>query len=90
MTSYDDKLHTIGAEYMVGLNDGTVLNKIVFEGYKMFNGKQIMCFRTLEKDSIVTVNPSYHSFTIENCDMEMNEVLYREMNESINKSQKEN
>jgi len=44
MTSYDDKLHTIGAEYMVGLNDGTVLNKIVFEGYKMFNGKQIMCF----------------------------------------------
>jgi hypothetical protein len=50
----------------------------------MFNGKQIMCFRTLEKDSVVTVNPSYHSFTIENCDIKMNEVLYREMNESIN------
>ena len=82
MTSYDDKLHTIGAEYMVGLNDGTVLNKIIFEGYKMFNGKQIMCFRTLDKDSIVTVNPSYHSFTIENCGIEMNE--------SINKTQKEN
>ena len=87
MTSYDDKLHTIGAEYMVGLNDGTVLNKIVFEGYKMFNGKQIMCFRTLEKDSVVTVNPSYHSFTIENSNIEMNEVIYREMNE--NKTQKE-
>ena len=84
MTSYDDKLHTIGAEYMVGFNDGTVLNKIVFEGYKMFNGKQIMCFRTLEKYSVVTVNPSYHIFTIENFDIKMNEVLYREMNESIN------
>ena len=47
----------------------------------MFNGKQIMCFRTKDKDSVVTINPSYHSFTIENSDLEMNEVLYREMNQ---------
>jgi|TARA_R110000824_G_scaffold84768_1_gene211184 hypothetical protein len=81
MQSYDDKLHTHGAEYIVGLNDGTVLKDIIFEGYKMFNGKQIMCFRTKDKDSVVTINPSYHSFTIENSDLEMNEVLYREMNQ---------
>ena len=90
MQSYDDSLHTTGAEYIVGLNDGTVFKEIIFEGYKMFNGKQIMCFRTKKEDSAITVNPSYHSFTIENCGIEINEVLYREMNESTNKTQKEN
>jgi len=89
MQSYDDNLHTTGAEYIVGLNDGTIFKEIIFEGYRMFNGKQIMCFRTKKEDSVVTVNPSYHSFTIESSDMEMNEVLYREMNETPNKTQKE-
>ena len=73
MQSYDDSLHTTGAEYIVGLNDGTVFKEIIFEGYKMFNGKQIMCFRTKKEDSAITVNPSYHSFTIENSNIEMNE-----------------
>ncbi len=82
MNSYDDNVLTEGAEYIVGLNDGTTFREIIYEGKKMINGKPILCFRTKKSDSLITINPSYHSFTVENPDIEMNEVLYRQAQES--------
>ena len=60
----DEDLLIEGNEYSVGLNDGTVFNRIVFKGTKYFGGKNILCFET-EHRSQVTINPSYHSFTVE-------------------------
>ena len=50
----------------------------------MINGKPILCFRTRKSDSLITINPSYHSFTIENPDIEINAVIDRQMNEVLN------
>jgi hypothetical protein len=78
--SYDENVLTEGAEYSVGLNDGTMFKEIIFEGKKMINGKPILCFRTVKEDAQITINPSYHSWTIEGS-MKMNEVVYRQMQE---------
>ena len=84
MDSYDDNVLTEGAEYIVGMNDGTTFREIIFEGRKMINGKPILCFRTRKSDSLITINPSYHSFTVENPDIEINAVIDRQMNEVLN------
>ena len=60
----DEGLLIEGLEYTIGINDGTMFNRVVFKGTKLFNGKQMMCFET-ENKSKITVNPSYHSYTIE-------------------------
>ena len=78
--SFDDNVLTEGAEYSVGLNDGTMFKEIIFEGKKMINGKPILCFRTVNEDKQITINPSYHSYTIEK-GIAMNEVVYRQMQE---------
>ncbi len=60
----DEGLLTEGIEYTIGINDGTMFKRVVYKGTKLFNGKPMMCFET-ENKSQVSVNPSYHSFTIE-------------------------
>lgn len=63
-TRVDEGLLTEGLEYTVGINDGTMFKRVIYKGTKFFNGKPMMCFET-ENKSQVSVNPSYHSFTIE-------------------------
>ena len=41
-----------------------MFKRVIYKGTKLFNGKPMMCFET-ENKSQVSVNPSYHSFTIE-------------------------
>ena len=60
----DDNLLLIGHTYNIGTSDGVQWNKIVFQGYKFINGKQIMVFQTKERFQL-TINPSFHTFTIE-------------------------
>ena len=60
----DEGLLTEGLEYTIGINDGTVFNRVIFTGTKLFNGRPMMCFET-EHKSQLSVNPSYHSFTLE-------------------------
>tara|TARA_Y100000034_G_C6869453_1_gene396696 strand:+ start:1417 stop:1692 length:276 start_codon:yes stop_codon:yes gene_type:complete len=53
-----------GIEYTVGINDGRSFGKIVFKGTTVYNGKAMMRFETKNGRGL-TINPSYHSFTLE-------------------------
>ena len=53
--SFDDKLLTEGQTYTVGINDGVHFKKVIFVGTKLFNGKEMMVFKTEEKQQI-TIN----------------------------------
>ncbi len=93
----DEGLLTEGLEYTVGVNDGTVFQRVVYKGTKSFNGKPMMCFET-ENKSQLSVNPSYHSFTLEEYtqfptpeDLEPKKTIsIRDINSQIAKEMKEN
>tara|TARA_Y100001951_G_C11171595_1_gene200576 strand:+ start:177 stop:443 length:267 start_codon:yes stop_codon:yes gene_type:complete len=63
-TVLDESLLIEGNEYSVGLNDGSIFKRIVYKGTTFFAGKNIMKFKT-EHGSTLTINPSYHVFTLE-------------------------
>jgi len=50
--------------YTIGTNDGKEFRRVVYKGTKLLNGKPMMVFKT-EDNSRLTVNPSFHTFTIE-------------------------
>ena len=71
-SSYDESLLIQGSQYTIGTNDGKEFKKVSFVGLKQLNGKPMMVFRT-DEDKQVSINPSFHSFTIEE-ETEMNPV----------------
>ena len=50
--------------YTIGTNDGKEFRRVVYKGTKLLNGKPMMVFKT-EDNSRLTINPSFHTFTIE-------------------------
>ena len=62
--SFDDALLIEGSMYTVGTNDGIQFKKVAFLGTRLYHGRPIMVFVTKE-DKQITINPSYHSYTIE-------------------------
>tara|TARA_R100000781_G_scaffold56978_2_gene36869 strand:- start:1464 stop:1754 length:291 start_codon:yes stop_codon:yes gene_type:complete len=50
--------------YTIGINDGKEFRRVVYKGTKLLNGKRMMIFKT-ENNSKLTINPAYHSYTIE-------------------------
>lgn len=64
MSSYDDSLLKEGTTYTVGTNDGVTFKRVRFLGSKLLNGKQVMSFKT-EDNKQLTVNQSFHTFTLE-------------------------
>ena len=50
--------------YTIGTNDGKEFRRVVYKGTKLLNGKRMMVFTT-EDSRKLTVNPSFHTFTIE-------------------------
>ena len=61
------EIHSLLTEeecYTVGTNDGKEFRRVIYKGTKLLNGKSMMVFRTEEKTSL-TVNPSFHTFTLE-------------------------
>ena len=50
--------------YTVGTNDRKEFRRVVYKGTKLLNGKPMMVFIT-EDNSRLTINPSFHTFTIE-------------------------
>ena len=50
--------------YTIGTNDGKEFRRVIYKGTKLLNGKSMMVFRTEERTSL-TINPSFHTFTIE-------------------------
>ena len=71
-SSYNENLLIQGSQYTIGTNDGKEFKKVVFVGLRQLNGKPMMVFRTNE-DKQVSINPSFHSFIIEE-ETEMNPV----------------
>ena len=74
--SYDEGLLIQGSQYTIGTNDGKEFKKVAFVGFKQLNGKPMMVFRT-DGDKQVTINPSFHSFTVE-LETEMNPVTQKQ------------
>ena len=62
--SYDENILEKGKCYSVGTNDGKEFRRVVYRGTKLLNGKPMMVFRT-EDNSNLTVNPSFHTYTLE-------------------------
>ena len=62
--SYDDGLLSEEECYTIGTNDGKEFRRVVYKGTKLLNGKSMMVFKT-EDNSRLTINPSFHTFTIE-------------------------
>ena len=61
------EIHSLLSEgecYTIGTNDGKEFRRVVYKGTKLLNGKPMMVFKT-EDNSRLTVNPSFHTFTIE-------------------------
>ena len=48
----------------IGTNDGAQFRKVIFTGTKLYHGKPMMTFKTNTGEQI-TINPSFHSFTIQ-------------------------
>ena len=49
--------------YTVGLSNGTEWTRVKYLGTSTLNGKPMMVFKT-STDRQITVNPSFHTFTI--------------------------
>lgn len=75
-TSYDEGLLLPGNNYTVGTNDGREFRRITFVGYKQLNGKPMMLFST-EDNRQLTVNPSFHAYTVEE-ESSVNAVTYEQ------------
>ena len=67
--SYDDGILNNDDEYIVGVNDGTTFNSVKYKGVKLFNGKKMLMFQT-KANRQLTINPSFHTFTLEKTDKE--------------------
>ena len=61
--SYDDGLLEEEKTYSIGTNDGKEFRSVIFKGTKLLNGKPMMVFETVDEERL-TVNPSFHTFTI--------------------------
>ena len=62
--SFDETIFVEGQEYIIGTNDARLFKDVSFIGTKYYEGKAIMVFET-QKGQQLTINPSYHSFTLE-------------------------
>tara|TARA_B100000700_G_C14828624_1_gene753412 strand:- start:102 stop:383 length:282 start_codon:yes stop_codon:yes gene_type:complete len=62
--SYDENLLKKGECYSIGTNDGKEFRRVVYRGTRLLNGKPMMVFKT-EDNVKLTVNPSFHTHTIE-------------------------
>jgi hypothetical protein len=61
--SYDDGLLKEEQTYTIGTNDAKEFRSVVYKGTKLLNGKPMMVFKTEDQEDL-TVNPSFHTFTI--------------------------
>tara|TARA_R110000751_G_scaffold52103_2_gene113795 strand:- start:2202 stop:2432 length:231 start_codon:yes stop_codon:yes gene_type:complete len=61
--SYDDGILKEDSKYSIGTNDGKEFRSVVYKGTKLLNGKPMMVFETKDNQRL-TVNPSFHTFTI--------------------------
>ena len=65
LNNVEELLLTEGEIYSVGTSDGREFNQMIFTGKKNFNGKPMMTFKTLQSGKSLIINPSFHTFSIE-------------------------
>jgi hypothetical protein len=65
--SYDDAILNKEDKYIVGVNDGTTFDGVKYKGVKLFNGKKMLIFET-KSNKQLTINPSFHTFTLQETD----------------------
>ena len=61
------EIHSLLSEeecYTIGTNDGKEFRRVLYRGTKLLNGKPMMVFVTEDNEQL-TVNPSFHTFTLE-------------------------
>ena len=65
-SSYNDNILIEGNKYTVGTNDGREFRSFTYKGTKLLSGKPMMVFKTngISKEQL-TINPSFHTFTLE-------------------------
>ena len=73
MNEYDEDICTVGNEYRIGFNDGSVIKRIVYLGDKMSCGKMMRCYETKETKMKAFINPSYTAFILEENMTELNQ-----------------
>ena len=76
-STYDEGILDEGIEYNIATNDGKEFDRAIFTGYKMHNGKKMMCFQTQKSNSLI-INPSYLCWLMEQETTEFNPVSYKE------------
>ena len=62
--SYDEGLLEENCTYSIGTNDGKEYRSVMYKGTKLLNGKPMMVFETKDNEQL-TINPSFHTFTLE-------------------------
>jgi|TARA_Y100000296_G_scaffold71498_1_gene87037 hypothetical protein len=61
---FADSMLIEGLVYTIGENSGRVFHKVKCKGTKMNYGKPMMVFED-QNGAELTINPSYHSYTLE-------------------------
>ena len=61
--SYDEGILQENCTYSIGTNDGKEFRSVMYKGTKLLNGKPMFVFTTQDNKRL-TVNPSFHTFTI--------------------------
>ena len=86
LDAYDDRILAEGQEYTVGTNDGSSFKDVIYVGTKLYHGKPIMVFQTKDNRQL-TVNPSYHSFTLEENMKNHNEITFSQSVNDIERAE---
>jgi hypothetical protein len=63
--SFDEGILEENVKYSIGTNDGKEFRRVVYKGTKLLNGKPMMVFITKDEEQL-TVNPSFHTYTLTN------------------------
>jgi len=63
--NYDEDFFLEDTYYTVGMNGGTEFSKLLYDGKKSMFGRPQVAFVTEDSSTKITINPSYHSFTLE-------------------------
>ena len=63
--SFDEGILEENVKYSIGTNDGKEFRRVVYKGTKLLNGKPMMVFITEDEEQL-TVNPSFHTYTLTN------------------------
>lgn len=69
---FENEVMETGDICSIGINDGKIFRNVKYLGTSSIYGKPVMAFETTANE-IVTINPSYHTFTITQMEEKQNE-----------------